>query len=215
MSNFYTLKSEAEKESYEYFDKNIRNLIKNKNGEVDNMASGLVDNDVDAFRHAYVSGRYTQEYGETAAKVAGDLQELFPGGSSNPQNSDLAKNMDYWNNEVGRKYGKKTKSRQELIELLHRALENGELIISLDDPRKFGEKTSFKVDPNKPIVVLKENETGRNELFCDLSNGDIFDREGFVAAIGNGKYPGYTVASIDGLATPMSKPDGVASNNLG
>ncbi|RAP26798.1 hypothetical protein DID74_01500 [Candidatus Marinamargulisbacteria bacterium SCGC AG-333-B06] len=64
-------------------------------------------------------------------------------------------------------------------------------------------------------MVLEENETGRNELFCDLSNGDIFNREGFVAAIGNGKYPGYTVASIDGLATPMSKPDGVTSNNLG
>ena len=215
MSNFYTLKSEAEKESYEYFDKNIRNLIKNKSGEVDNTASGLVDNDVDAFRHAYVSGRYTQEYGEAAAKVAGDLQELFPGGSSNPQNSDLAKNMDYWNNEVGRKYGKKAKSREELAELLKKALEAGELIISLDDPRKFGEKTSYKVDPNKPIVVLKENETGKNELFCDLSNGNIFDRESFVAGIGNGEYPGYTVASIDGLATPMSKPDGVTSNNLG
>jgi hypothetical protein len=36
-----------------------------------------------------------------------------------------------------------------------------------------------------------------------LSNGDILDREGFVAAIENGKYPGYSVASIDGLATPM------------
>jgi len=215
MSNFYTLKSEAEKESYEYFDKNIRNLIKNKSGEVDNTASGLVDNDVDAFRHAYVSGRYTQEYGEAAAKVAGDLQELFPGGSSNPQNSDLAKNMDYWNNDVGRKYGKKAKSRQELIELLHRALENGELIISLNDSRKFGEETSFQFDSTKPIIVLKETETGRNELFCDVSNGNIFDREGFVASIGNGKYPGYTVASIDGLATPMSKPDGITSNNLG
>ena len=154
MSNFYTLKSEAEKESYEYFDKNIRNLIKNKSGEVDNTASGLVDNDVDAFRHAYVSGRYTQEYGEAAAKVAGDLQELFPGGSSNPQNSDLAKNMDYWNNEVGRKYGKKAKSRQELAELLQKALENGELIISLDDPRKFGGETSLKIDSNNTVLEI-------------------------------------------------------------
>jgi len=215
MSNFYTLKSEAEKESYEYFDKDIRNLIKNKSGEVDNTASGLVDNDVDAFRHAYVSGRYTQEYGEAAAKVAGDLQELFPGGSSNPQNSDAAKNMDKWNNDIGRKYGKKAKSREELAELLKKALENGELIISLDDSRKFGVDISYQYDPNRPVIVLKENKTGRNELFCDLSNGDIFDRELFVTAIGNGEYPGYTVASIDGLETPMSKPDGIPSNNLG
>ena len=123
--------------------------------------------------------------------------------------------MDYWNNEVGRKYGKKAKLKQELAELLHRALKNGELIISLDDPRKFGGETSFQIDSNKPVIVLKESETGRNELFCDLSNGNVFDRESFVASIGNGEYPGYTVASIDGLATPMSKPDSVASNNLG
>jgi hypothetical protein len=215
MSNIISLKWEAEKEAYDYFDKNIRALKKNEKGEVDNTASGLVDNDVDAFRHAYVSGAYTMDHNETTAKWLGVAQELFPGGSSNPQNSDLAKNMDYWNNEVGRKYGKKAKLKQELAELLHKALKNGELIVSLDDPRKFGGETSFQIDSNKPVIVLKESETGRNELFCDLSNGNVFDRESFVASIGNGEYPGYTVASIDGLATPMSKPDGVASNNLG
>jgi len=215
MSNIFSLKHEAEEEAYKYFDKNIRPLKKNGKGEVDNTAPGLVDNDVDSFRHAYVSGRYVQEYNEVVAKVLGDAQEVFPGGSSNPQNSDAAKNMDKWNNEVGRKYGKNTKSREDLAKLLQKALENGELIISLDDPRKFGGETSFQFDSNKPVIVLKETETGRNELFCDLSNGNIFDREGFVVAIGSGKHPGYTVTSIDGLATPMSKPDGVASNNLG
>tara|TARA_Y100001935_G_C17248666_1_gene479756 strand:+ start:328 stop:975 length:648 start_codon:yes stop_codon:yes gene_type:complete len=215
MSNIFSLKREAEKAAYKYFDKNIRPLKKNENGEVDNTAPGLVDNDVDAFRHAYVSGRYVQEYNEVVAKILGDAQEVFPGGSSNPQNSDAAKNMDKWNNDIGRKYGKKAKSREELAELLKKALENGELIISLDDSRKFGVDISYQYDPNRPVIVLKENKTGRNELFCDLSNGDIFDRESFVTAIGNGEYPGYTVASIDGLATPMSKPDGVASNNLG
>ena len=123
--------------------------------------------------------------------------------------------MDYWNNEVGRKYGKKAKSRQELAELLRKALKNGELIISLDDPREFDGETGFQLDLNKPIIVLKENKTGRNELFCNLSNGDVFDRENFVNAIENGVFPGYTVASIEGLATPISKPDGVESNNLG
>ena len=181
MANIITLKGEAEKEGYRYFNEHIRPLVMKENGAVD-------------YRN---------------------IQEHIPFGESSSPNSEASKNMDYWNNEVGRKYGKKAKSREELAELLKKALEAGELIISLDDPRKFGEKTSFKVDPNKPIVVLKENETGRNELFCDLSNGDIFDREGFVASIGNGKYPGYTVASIDGLATPMSKADGVTSNNLG
>ena len=65
------------------------------------------------------------------------------------------------------------------------------------------------------MIVDHWEHPGRNELFCDLSNGNIFDRESFVSAIGNGEYSGYTIASIDGLATPMSKPDGVTSNNLG
>jgi len=162
-----------------------------------------------------VIGVYTLEYEEKTAKRLGTLQERFPGGGSSSPNSENSRNMDYWNNEVGRNYGKKAKSRKALAELLKKALENGELIISLDDPRKFGKETSFQVDSSKPVVVLKENETGRNELFFDLSNGDIFDRESFVAAIEKGKYPGYLIATIDGLATPMSKPDGVTSNNLG
>ena len=215
MANIITLKGEVEKEGYRYFNENIRHLVMKENGEVDYSKNVLWDNDVDAFRHAYVSGAYALEYNEDVSEKLGVIQEHIPFGGSSSPNSDASKNMDYWNNEVGRKYGKKAKSREELAELLKKALEAGELIISLDDPRKFGEKTSYKVDPNKPIVVLKENETGRNELFCDFSNGDIFDREGFVAAIENGKYPGYTVVSIDGLATPMSKPDGVTSNNLG
>ena len=207
MANIITLKWAAEKEAYKYFNENIRPLVMKENGEVDLNKNKLWDNDVDAFRHAYVSGAYALEYNEDVSEKLGVIQEHLPFGGSSSPNSEASKNMDYWNNEVGRKYGKKAKSREELAELLKKALEAGELIISLDDPRKFGEETSFKVDPNKPIVVLKENETGRNELFCDLSNGDIFDREGFVASIENGKYPGYTVASIDGIATPMSKPD--------
>lgn len=215
MANIITLKGEAEKEAYSYFSENIRPLVMKENGEVDYNKNVLWDNDVDAFRHAYVSGVYTLEYEEKTAKRLGTLQERFPGGGSSSTNSENSRNMDYWNNEVGRNYGKKAKSRKALAELLKKALENGELIISLDDPRKFGKETSFQVDSSKPVIVLKENETGRNELFFDLSNGDIFDRESFVAAIEKGKYPGYLIATIDGLATPMSKPDGVTSNNLG
>ena len=215
MVHMLTLKGDAEKEAYHYFSVHIRPLVMKENGEVDLFKNVLWDNDADAFRHAYVSGVYTVEYDEKRAEWLGIFQEHIPGGGGSSPNSESSKNMDYWNNEVGRKYGKHAKSRKELAELLKKALENGELIISLDDPRKFKEGTSFQIDSTKPVMVLKETETGRNELFCDLSNGDMFDREDFVAGIGNGKYPGYTVASIDGLATPLSKPDGVTSNNLG
>lgn len=215
IANIITLKWEAEEEAYKYFNENIRPLVMKENGKVDLDKNKLWDNDVDAFRHAYVSGVYALEYNEDVSEKLGVLQEHIPGGGSSSSNSEASKNMDYWNNEIGRKYGKQAKSRNELAELLKKALKNDELIISLDDPRKFGEGTSFQIDPEKPVIVLKENETGRNELFCDSSNGNVFDRESFVVAIENGEYPGYTVASIDGLATPMSKPDGVASNNLG
>ena len=133
-------------------------------GEIDLLENILFDNDIDAFRHAYVSGVFTLE-----------LDANF----------------------------------------LKKALENDELIISLYDSRKFGGETSFQFDSNKPVIVLKESETGRNELFCDLLKGTVFDCESFASAIKNGEYPEYLIASIDGLVTPMSKPDDIESNNLG
>tara|TARA_B100000497_G_scaffold126760_1_gene166509 strand:+ start:2012 stop:2956 length:945 start_codon:yes stop_codon:yes gene_type:complete len=71
------------------------------------------------------------------------------------------------------------------------------------------------IDPLKPVIVLKESKTGRNELFVDQLTGALMDRKGFAALIDSGQYEGYTLASIDGIATPMSKPDTVTSNNLG
>lgn len=71
------------------------------------------------------------------------------------------------------------------------------------------------IDPLKPVIVLKESKTGRNELFVDQLTGALMDRKGFAALIDSGQYEGYTLASIDGIATPMSKPDKVTSNNLG
>jgi hypothetical protein len=48
-----------------------------------------------------------------------------------------------------------------------------------------------------------------------MISGAVRDREEFVAVIQSGEYPGYTVASIDSIATPMSKPDRTTENNLG
>ena len=54
-----TLRDEAEAEAYQYFDENIRELPKNSDGTINTSAPGFHDNDVDAFRHAYVSGVFT------------------------------------------------------------------------------------------------------------------------------------------------------------
>lgn len=77
------------------------------------------------------------------------------------------------------------------------------------------EKLLGSIDPSKPVVVLKESKTGRNELYVDQLTGVLMDREGFSSLIESGQYKGYTVSFIDGLATPMSKPDKITSNNLG
>ena len=68
---FFRLKEEAQREAYAYFDLYIRKLPKRKSGVINELAPGLEDNDVDAFRHAYVSGVFTQEYGEKAANFFG------------------------------------------------------------------------------------------------------------------------------------------------
>ncbi len=88
------------------------------------------------------------------------------------------------------------------------------MIIDLKDPRKYGKDVSYVPDPNKPVIVIEESKTGRNELFIDTFKGTVMDRSSFVSLIESGEYPGYQIATINNVATPVSKPDGTASNNL-
>lgn len=110
----FTLRAEAKAEIYQLIDKHIRKLPKNEDGTINEFAPGFLDNDVDALRHAYVSGIFTLEYGEKAADMFGRLNELVPSANSSV-NSAGGKNMDLWNNEVGRKYGKKNKKQKSII----------------------------------------------------------------------------------------------------
>ncbi len=206
------LLEQCREEAHRYFDEHIYSLPKDEFGNFiynKKTRKNFYDNDVDAFRHAYTSGIFTHEYFSLFADVLGLANELF---GNNPVE---AQNMDLWNNAVGRKYGKKMQSKQELGDFIKKALERGELIIDPNDPREYKGLRHFNYDPEKPVRVIKESETGRNDYFLDCSTGDIMDRDMFVAAIESGHYPGYTIAMIDGLETPMSKPDGVTCNNLG
>ena len=81
--------------------------------------------------------------------------------------------------------------------------------------RKYVGSSTYDIDPKKPVVVLKESDTGRNEIFFDLVRGIIMSRDIFVQDIVSGQYPGYEVASINSLETPKSKPDNTINNNLG
>ncbi|MBT3235097.1 MAG: hypothetical protein HN353_04035 [Bdellovibrionales bacterium] len=205
---------EARDEAYQYFDKNIRSLTKDSEGKVDPKALGLTDNDVDAFRHAYVSGVFTQVYNEEAADIFGRINEYSPLSWYSDSKNPGSLNMDLWNNSIGRKYGQKVKNRKELLKKIHEALRNGELIVEPKDNRKYEGKTSNSLNKSKPVIVLKEGEKGRNEVFFDLIKNIMLSREEFVASIESGDYPAYSVKIINGLPTPVSKPDGRETNNL-
>ncbi len=125
--------------------------------------------------------------------------------------------MDLWNNSAGRKLGLKTKNRIKLAELVKKALENGELIIGLDDPRKYTETVPPKPEGEREhsIIVLKENENGANEYFFDFTTSKVLSRSEFVAEIKAGRYSGYGVRRVNGTDFPFSKKDEDPSNNLG
>jgi hypothetical protein len=174
MKDPWKIKDEAQAEAYEFFDKKVRPLLKDKSGNVDPSAHGLVDNDADAFRHAYVSAVFTQEYGENAARVFGNVNEMDPLSLYSRTSNPGAFNMDLWNNRVGRKYGKKNKNRKTLLKMILKALKNGELITDPADKRKFQGSSNFP-NEKKPLVVVRQTRTGRNILFYDLILRKFFE----------------------------------------
>ena len=95
MIKIYLLKSETRLEVYQFIDTYFRKLPRNSAGDFDELADGFADNDVDALRHAYASGVYTMEYGETTADILGGLNELtnFDSSPTGPS----SQNMDLWN----------------------------------------------------------------------------------------------------------------------
>ena len=204
------LRNEAEMEAYKYFDCSIRALPKNPDGSINTLAPGFFDNDVDAFRHAYVSGIFTREFGEYIANLFGVMNEW-----SSTASPVGGTNMDLWNNAVGRKLGIKAKNNQELLELVKKALNDGELITDLADSRKY-----FGVAPAIPsgkftVVVLKKDGRGVNEFFYDVVTSKVMNRLEFVSEIRAGRYPGYGVKHIKGSDYPFAKRDKDPANNLG
>jgi hypothetical protein len=157
----WDLQYEARDELYTMLDKNYKKMPKDKDGKIDPTAYGLVDNDIDALRHSYVSAVYVIEYGEDTAELLGRrLREYFTI-SPNELNS---LNMDLWNNSVGRKYGKKFQRGEELFDALLKALKSGELIIDPKDPRKYRGEASIKRVPKDFVIKIRETNTvcGRN-----------------------------------------------------
>jgi hypothetical protein len=89
----YHLKNEALIDLYKRLDKDLRPLPKKPDGSINPYGPGLEDNDIDALRHAYISGVYSIEYNEGTSELMGRLNELASFDSRST--SDLSENMDF------------------------------------------------------------------------------------------------------------------------
>ena len=148
---------------------------------IDPYGLGLEDNDVDALRHAFISGVYNIEYNEGLAELLGRLNEFTTFDSQST--SALSENMDLWNNAVGRSYGKKTKTWNDLYLKLMKALKDNELIIDLKDTRKYKGEKSIKRMPKFFVIKIKENKTGANTEFLDVRKKVVMTKTDFIKAI--------------------------------
>lgn len=67
-----------------------------------------MDDEIDAFRHAYMQAYITVTQGKEVAKIIGDIYEKW-GDYTESQNAKQ-RNMDLWNNEIGRQIGEEIKN---------------------------------------------------------------------------------------------------------
>lgn len=65
------------------------------------------------------------------------------------------------------------------------------------------------------VIVTQESDTGRNQKFRDTKNKERMTRAQFVKKIRQGVYSGYYVRKMNGVQTPVSKPNGFEEDNLG
>ena len=101
------------------------------------------------------------------------------------------------------------------MKAIKNALENGELITEPQDSRRYEGATRDPVNKRKPVIVLKEDAKGRNEIYYDTVKQQLLTATEFIAFIESGKYPEYAVKMVHGVPTPVSNPDGRKVNNLG
>ena len=153
------------------------------------------------------------EYVETTADILGRIVELK---NYNFGIKEVpSENMDLWNSAVGRKYGKKSKTRKELFDSLLKALKDGELIIDLKDLRRYKGERSINRLPKSFVIKVKENKNGANIEFFDFRNKRMMTKEQFIESIKAGRYPGYAVRKHSSGEFPYSTRDRFSFNNLG
>lgn len=155
------------------------------------------NDEADAFRHAFMQGCYSRK-NELGAKIIGDYHErdeLKPKNYTWEQ-YNKERNMDLWNNEVGRqanrnlreKLGLKyyTMSQEEFEDLLaaeiFKQMRKGKLITDLNDKRKFnenklkGQHTGDAINiaesnPHQQMGVLNSNDLTKDNFLKNSGLG--------------------------------------------
>lgn len=125
------IKRGIEQDAYRYYEQLSGQTLQRR---ADGSFAGQGHNDaLDAFRHAYTSGRVTQLSMDQqwVARSYGDDNEIGPKHPNDPREH----RMDLWNNEVGRRLGDEASGKDELAKRCYEAVRNGTLITSLDDAR--------------------------------------------------------------------------------
>ena len=130
---------------------------------------GLTGYDRDAFRHAFTSAALTDKFGSCAAEVLGDAHEMT--GTLKGQDPG-DRNMDLWNNSVGRSIGRVGGSDEDLAQGVYDAWLSGKLITNPEDSRVYNPLNHLSLLPClypfvfPPLALLRVDP-----LALDL-NGD-------------------------------------------
>lgn len=133
------------------------------------------NDEVDAFRHTFMQALLSLKIGETAARRLGTAWEVK--GTISREQKSGERNMDQWNNAVGREIAREVKvtienknyTPQEIEDIVAekviQRMRKGDLITNPTDKRTFNEKTFMdRILQQKNRVFHKSENITMNDL---------------------------------------------------
>jgi len=160
------LKRDIEQEAYRYYEQlSGVPLARRQDGSFQSQGH---NDQIDAFRHAYTSGRVTQiALGQQwLARRFGNDAEI---GAAHP-NDPYEHRMDLWNNEAGRRIGDRTSGTDELARETFAELQRGGLVTGLADDRL---RQLFPDDPRLRLPVGNPQRDLVDQQDVDRINRDV------------------------------------------
>ena len=172
-----------------------------KYGLKENKLSPGWDDEIDAFRHAYMQAYITANSGQDKAKFLGDAYEKI--GDFLHTQPVGERNMDMWNNAIGREIGEEVKNEishfrdittqqmfEDMIaEKIYNRIKSGEMITSPKDIRDFNSSPyNGRIYTREEIGAMSPEEYGMNRILIDkaFSKGDVMSEYDVKNAVRSG-----------------------------